>query len=213
MVKLEIQKGSSIGYNTPLANALEQIELTQGNHFLLARNGRGKTTLLRSIAGSIRFLAGGCEHNARVHIVRDDLLFEPALNAKHIFSSFLNKQQLKDALAFAEQIELDTKRPFGKLSFGNRHKVSLILAEFSAQCEQASILLLDEPYTGLDSVTRNAFDQLWQKEQYPILRLISCHPDFDAVTIKSAIMITDSNILHKQDPKGIVWGSIKDQLH
>lgn len=213
MVKLEIQKGSSIGYNSPLASALEHIELTQGNHFLLARNGRGKTTLLRSIAGSIRFLAGGCEHQACLHLVRDDLLFEPALSPKHIFSSFLNKKQLADALKFAEQIELDTKRAFGKLSFGNRHKVSLILAEFSAQTDTPSILLLDEPYTGLDSFTRASFDKLWAGSDYPILRLISCHPDFDAVSINSAIMITDSNILHKQDKNGIVWGNIKDQLH
>jgi ATPase subunit of ABC transporter with duplicated ATPase domains len=50
--------GLAIGYTAPLAKFEQSVELGGGTHFLLARNGRGKSTLLRTIAGSLKKLSG-----------------------------------------------------------------------------------------------------------------------------------------------------------
>ena len=56
--KVGLSDGLSIGYQSRLAAAEGDIELGSGTHYLLARNGRGKTTLLRTLAGVIKPLCG-----------------------------------------------------------------------------------------------------------------------------------------------------------
>ncbi|NIP93140.1 MAG: ABC transporter ATP-binding protein, partial [Akkermansiaceae bacterium] len=43
---MNLTKGLGIGYGSLLAEVTEDISLEVGTHYLLARNGRGKTTLL-----------------------------------------------------------------------------------------------------------------------------------------------------------------------
>ena len=52
------EKDLEIGYDQSLAKFSETVELGGGTHFLLARNGRGKTTLLRTVAGSLKPVNG-----------------------------------------------------------------------------------------------------------------------------------------------------------
>ena len=54
---IKLGSGLAIGYTAPLVTFGESVELQGGTHFLLARNGRGKSTLLRTIAGSLRKLS------------------------------------------------------------------------------------------------------------------------------------------------------------
>jgi hypothetical protein len=48
-----------------------------------------------------------------------------------VFRMLLPKGRLAEALKLAADIELDVKKPYGRLSTGNRRKTSLIVAEFS----------------------------------------------------------------------------------
>ena len=67
---VSLLKGLTIGYRgrkltgskeTSLASADEDIRLETGRHLLLARNGRGKTTLLKTVANIIPALKGKIE--------------------------------------------------------------------------------------------------------------------------------------------------------
>ena len=89
----------------------------------------------------------------------EDLRFDPEITPTMIFRTMLPKARLAEAVELAERIELDVKKPYGRLSTGNRRKTSLIMAEFSVKPDAGNILLLDEPFSGLDAFARQAFEE------------------------------------------------------
>ena len=210
---IEFKEGLGIGYKECLAKVNDAITLRSGTHYLLARNGRGKTTLLRTLAGVLKQLGGGYDCQGRCQLLGEDLVFDRELPPKVILKSLLPKASYKDALALAEKLELDVKKPYGKLSTGNKRKVALLVAEFSVKEGRADILLLDEPFTGLDAFAREIFQDLWRESNDGVLRLVSAHPDFDSMVMESSVLITDGHIIHLtggDTPKQ--WRDLKDQL-
>lgn len=202
----------AIGYGQPLATVAEDISLQGGTHYLLARNGRGKTTLLRTLAGLIRPVHGSCSVAGHCQFISDELSFDRELNPKLLLSSLLPRERRKEAFEFAEELELDLKKAFGKLSTGNRKKVGLLLAEFSIVPNSANVVLFDEPFTGLDAPAREAFQRLWHSAEDDTVRLVSCHPDFDGMKMQSALLITDESISYGGD--GVrSWADFKTQLN
>jgi len=212
-----LPSGLSIGYHERLAEVVEadgNIELGTGTHYLLARNGRGKTTLLRTLAGVLKPLGGDYSCQGRCQLLSEDLVFDRELPAKLIFKAMLKKARCKEAMELARKLELDVNKPYGKLSTGNKRKVALLVAEFSVQQGSSDILLLDEPFTGLDAFSREIFQDLWRNRRDGVLRLVSCHPDFDSMEMESSVLITDGKILHlsgEDIPKQ--WGELKVQLN
>ena len=212
--KIKLTNDLSIGYKDRLATSDGEIELGNGTHYLLARNGRGKTTLLRTLAGVLKPLGGQYSCEGRCQLLSEDLFFDRELSAKVIFKCLLPKVSYREALELAEKLELDLKKPYGKLSTGNKRKVALLVAEFSVQEGRSDILLLDEPFTGLDAFAREIFQDLWEQRGRGVLRLVSCHPDFDSMEIESSILISDGKISHLsggEAPKQ--WGHLKNQLN
>ncbi len=213
---LTMESGLSIGYQEELARVQQEegIQLGQGTHYLLARNGRGKTTLLRTLAGVLESLKGTYSLKGRCQLLSEDLSFDVELSAQNIFKSLLVKNRYKEAMALADKLELDVKKPYGKLSTGNKRKVALLVAEYSTVEGQIEILLLDEPFTGLDAFAREIFQDLWAEQSEGIVRLVSCHPDFDSMEMASSVVISDGDIVHLSGgdvPKK--WGDLKTKLN
>ncbi len=215
--RVHLDSGLSIGYGKSLARISgngDGILLEEGTHYLLARNGRGKTTLLKTLAGVIKPLDGGYQCVGRCQYLSEDLTFDRELPAKAIFKALLKKSKYAEAINLAKTVELDVVKPYGKLSTGNKRKVSLLVAEFSICDEGLDVLLLDEPFTGLDAFSREAFQQRWDNCQDGVLRLVSCHPDFDSMKVKSSVLIADGVIKQAGGETGDQsWGVIKSQLN
>jgi ABC-type multidrug transport system ATPase subunit len=209
---IHLDPGLEIGYGSPLARFGQEVELTGGTHFLLARNGRGKTTLLRTLAGSLQPVAGKFRAEGFLQYLPEDLRFDPEITPAMVFRMLLPKNRLQQAIQLAERIELDVKKPYGRLSTGNRRKTSLIMAEFSVKPDKGNILLLDEPFSGLDAFARQAFEEIWKESTSNVLRLVSCHPDYDAMAMPSALMIEGQSARHLQD-EGQTWSSLKTLLN
>jgi ABC-type multidrug transport system ATPase subunit len=209
---IHLDPGLEIGYGSPLARFGQEVELTGGTHFLLARNGRGKTTLLRTLAGSLKPVAGKFRAEGFLQYLPEDLRFDPEITPAMIFRMLLPKDRIQDAIQLAERIELDVKKPYGRLSTGNRRKTSLIMAEFSVKPDRGNILLLDEPFSGLDAFARQAFEEIWKESTTNVLRLVSCHPDYDAMSMPSALMIEGLSARHLQE-EGQTWSSLKTLLN
>lgn len=208
-----MQPGFGIGYRERLASVGKRIELGSGTHYLLARNGRGKTTLLRTLAGVLNSVGGQFECGGRCQLLGEDLVFDRELPAKVILKSLLHRKNYQEALQLAEKLELDVKKSYGKLSTGNKRKVALLVAEFSVVEGQSDILLLDEPFTGLDAFAREIFQDLWRSRHEGVLRLVSAHPDFDSMVMESSVLISEGRIVHlvgEEAPKQ--WGDLKKQL-
>jgi ABC-type multidrug transport system ATPase subunit len=209
---IELSSGLQIGYGKALAGLDQEICLGGGTHFLAARNGRGKTTLLRTLARTLKQVSGNFRTQGFLQYLPEDLRFDPEIPAKTIFRSMLPGSRLKEALALAEQIELDVDKPYGRLSTGNRRKTSLILAEFSVRESAGNILLLDEPFSGLDAFARQAFENLWRLSGDRVLRLVSCHPDYDDMAMPSTLVITDGKLRHLRGEHQN-WSLLKQQLN
>jgi ABC-type multidrug transport system ATPase subunit len=209
---IQLDSGLEIGYGSPLARFGQAVELTSGTHFLLARNGRGKTTLLRTLAGTLKPVAGNFTARGFLQYLPEDLRFDPEITPAMIFRMLLPKSRLKEATLLANRIELDVKKPYGRLSTGNRRKTSLIMAEFSVKPDTGNILLLDEPFSGLDAFARQAFEEIWKNSASNVLRLVSCHPDYDAMEMPSALMIEGLNARHLNET-GQTWSVLKSQMN
>ena len=211
---ITISDSFAIGYNTPIASAASSIELSVGNHFLLARNGRGKTTLLKTLAGGLKAISGDFASNGRVQFVNEFLEFDRELTPTTVFKALVPKKRRKLALEMAETVELECRKPFGKLSRGNRQKTLLILAECrAAEEDQAQILLLDEPFTGLDAFTQEFFLNHWSVNTSNTLRLITCHPDSDEAEFPSVVTISNAKLSHVNPDSDCHWGALKTALN
>jgi ABC-type multidrug transport system ATPase subunit len=209
---IQLDSGLEIGYGSPIARFGQEVTLSGGTHFLLARNGRGKTTLLRTLAKSLKPVSGGFRLNGFTQYLPEDLRFDPEITPSMIFRTLLCKDRLQDALALASRIELDTRKPYGRLSTGNRRKTNLITAEFSIRTDSGNILLLDEPFSGLDAFARQAFEEIWKQSADNVLRLVSCHPDYDSMEMPSALLIEGHNARHL-DGNAQTWSELKNLLN
>lgn len=209
---IRLGAGLEIGYQRAIASNEQEVRLESGTHFLLARNGRGKTTLLRTLAHTLGKISGEFEARGFTQYLPEDLRFDPELPVHSIFRSLLSREAAAKAFELAKRIELDTTKPYGRLSTGNRRKASLILAEYSVRPEQGNILLLDEPFSGLDAHSRHIFEELWDARRSNLLRLVSCHPDYDAMPMPSAVIIEDGKILHLTGADQ-TWSSLKTRLN
>ncbi|MFT4177542.1 MAG: ATP-binding cassette domain-containing protein [Luteolibacter sp.] len=209
---IALEPGLEIGYDQPLATFESAVALGGGTHFLLARNGRGKTTLLRTLARTLKPLRGTFHTTGFFQYLPENLNFDPEITPATIFRTLLPKNRVSEALELARAIELDTGKSYSRLSTGNRRKTNLIMAEFSVKPGQANILLLDEPFSGLDAFAREAFEKIWHRSSENVLRLVSCHPDYDAMPMPSALVIEGHHIRHLQS-RNQTWSTLKTLLN
>ena len=183
--------------------ALEQVsfELPRGATVaLLGPNGAGKTTLFRAAVGLVRPSAGSIEigGGATVAFVPQRLDIEPAFPAtvtdvvrmgRYGELGWLRRFGARDRALVDEAIatlgieELADRR-FGDLSGGERQRA--LLAQATAQ--DAEVLLLDEPFAGLDAPTHATLrDRLaaWRSEGRTVVvathDLQSASRDYDLV--------------------------------
>ncbi len=209
---IHLDCGLEIGYGSPLARFGQAVELTGGTHFLLARNGRGKTTLLRTLAGTQKPVSGKFRTQGFLQYLPEDLRFDPEITPSMVFRMLLPKARLQEALNLASRIELDVKKPYGRLSTGNRRKTSLIMAEFSVKPDTGNILLLDEPFSGLDAFARQVFEEIWKDSATNVLRLVSCHPDYDSMEMPSALMLEGNTARHFNGADQ-TWSGLKSLMN
>ena len=219
---VSLPKGLSIGYRgrkltgskeIRLATNDEEIRLETGRHLLLARNGRGKTTLLKTVAQIIPALDGKVECDGLVQFVDEDLRFDAELKPRQIFSALFKNGQRQFALEMAERIELDIEKPYGKLSKCNRQKVGLIVAEARAYNNGPQVLLLDEPFSGLDFAARENVDGIWRENQNNIVRLVCVHPDAPTLQADSAVIICDGELKQLEVDGTLDWMNTRTSLN
>jgi polyether ionophore transport system ATP-binding protein len=137
-------------------------------HGFLGPNGSGKTTTIRILLGVLRATSGHASVFGRdpwrdavalhhdIAYVPGDVTLWPSLTGGEIIDLLARMRRGIDEKRRAELIErfdLDPKKKARTYSKGNRQKVSLI----SALSSQASLLMLDEPSSGLDPLMEHVF--------------------------------------------------------
>ncbi|GEP42322.1 ATP-binding cassette domain-containing protein [Brevifollis gellanilyticus] len=211
---LHITSGTRFGYRTRLpwkrvdrclVEVAEEVSAGAGLHLLVAPNGSGKTTLLRTLAGLSPALQGTVKAEAQVHYFADELRVDPEMKPRTFFRAWFSGESLAAAEKLAETLRLSLTTPIGKLSRGNRQKVLLIMAEVKAAQSDTSLLLMDEPLTGLDAETREQVTQLWAEAKTPTMRLVIMHELECVRQADSLLTIAHGRLRHATTRAGSTW--------
>lgn len=210
---LHIAAGTQFGYHTGLpwnrrakvlVQAPEAIAFGPGLHLLVAPNGAGKTTLMRTLAGLNRALSGQPVMEGCVHYVSDELRMDAELTPRLLFRSWFKGDALDHAWQLAELLKLDVRNTIGKHSRGNRQKVLLIIAETLAARSGSSLVLLDEPLSGLDAETREIVTAIWAKAT-GVLRLVVLHELESVHHADTLTTITQGQLRCTRERVGQTW--------
>lgn len=189
----------------PLVHVTTPIEVGAGLHLFVAPNGSGKTTLLRSLAGLSRTLSGSPTVAGRVLYQSDELRVDPELTAKKLFRAMFKGRTYERALDLADRWKLSLSTSTGKCSRGNRQKVLLIMLEARLLGAGSSVVLMDEPLTGLDAEMRSAVVNCWADSCSDALRLVVLHELESVQQADSLFTISGGNLRHAQQSGSGSW--------
>jgi len=165
----------SIGYalDNPLLENLD-LYIRAGQRIgLTGANGTGKTTLIRTIAGKLRPLAGSLKLGMTVklgYMSQEQELLSPNLNALQTIQSVtsLNETEVRNFLHYFLFKGDDALRPTSELSFGERARLQLGLLI----AQGCTFLLLDEPINHLDIPSRARFEEALTNFKGTILAVV-----------------------------------------
>lgn len=197
-VSLEIEKGELFGLIGPDGagkTTLMRIIMT----LLLPDSGEAKTDRLDAVKDykKIRHIVGYMP--GRFSLYQDLSVEENLKFFATVFGTTIeeNYDLIKDIYY---QIEPFKKRRAGKLSGGMKQKLALSCALI----HKPKILVLDEPTTGVDAVSRKEFWEMLKKLQKKDITIFVSTPYMDeAVLCDRVALIQKGQILHVDSPQRI----------
>lgn len=207
--------------------ALDSINLTiqEGELFgLVGPDGAGKTTLLRTLAGLLSITGGevkaaGCELHKNSEAIKSKIGYmaqEFSLYGKlsvlenlQFFGEMYDvpptqqKERIPGLLAFAQLTEF-TDRRAAKLSGGMKKKLALACTLL----HQPPLLLLDEPTTGVDPVSRREFWNILNDLHLQGTTIIVSTPYMDEADRCSRVGLIYEGKIVECDPPEIIRNKI-----
>jgi ABC-2 type transport system ATP-binding protein len=220
----KIIEASGISKKFEATQALKDIsfEVNEGEVFgFIGPDGAGKTTLFRIIStlllpdeGKIKVLGldaikGFKELRKNIGYMPgrfslyQDLSVEENLNFYATVFGTTVKENYDLIADIYSHIEPFKKRLAGKLSGGMKQKLALSCALI----HKPRLLVLDEPTTGVDAVSRSEFWEMLKKLKQYNITIVASTPYMDeAMRCNRVALIQNGNILSIDDPKKIKEG-------
>lgn len=179
---------------------------------LLGRNGAGKTTLMKLITAQVFPTSGeisvfGEQPYENINVLEnicfikesqqypDNYRVQDALDVARYLFKYWNEEF---AMELVEEFQLPLKQKIKKLSRGMHSTVGIIIGLAS----RAPLTIFDEPYLGLDAVSRNIFYTKLIEDfgNYPRTIILSTHLIDEVSNILEHVFVIDKGkILIDQD--------------
>jgi len=221
---------SNISKSYGKVQALKNVsfEVSRGELFgLIGPDGAGKTSLMRILATLI-LPDSGCASIAERDVVKDyryirnhigympgrfslyqDLSMEENLQFFATIFGTTVKENYELIKPIYSQIEPFKKRKAGALSGGMKQKLALSCALI----HRPEVLILDEPTTGVDAVSRTEFWEMLKALKRHDITIIVSTPYMDEAGLCDRVaLIQNGNILQVDTPQNIV-NSYKGKLY
>jgi sulfonate transport system ATP-binding protein len=168
---------------------------------LLGRSGSGKTTLLRALAGLDRGLTGELRTGRAPAVVFQDPRLLPWRSVQDNVALGLRgpapAERARAAIAEVGLAGRETAWP-RELSGGQRQRVALA----RALVREPDLLLLDEPFSALDALTRvsaqRLVNDLWDRHR-PAVLLVT-HDVEEALLLSDRVLVLDGGQIAYDEP-------------
>lgn len=202
-VNLNIEQGEMVGF--------------------VGTNGSGKTTTIRNVLGFIKPTSGTAEVNGlnswehaseiakNVGYVPGEIAF-PDLKSGTDFlkcqAEFFNMTDMSRANELIERLQLDPRANLKRMSKGMKQKTALV----AALMNDAPIIILDEPTTGLDPLMRVTFLDIIKEEHRKGKTIFMSSHSFDELesTCDRVALINDGRIIDVCDMNEIIRRPVKE---
>ena len=156
---------------------------------VMGRSGLGKTTLARSVMGLEKPDAGavrGAKGKRFAAAFQEDRLVERLSaqgNLRFACGAALDEPRMAEAFAAVGLTPQDVEKPVGELSGGQRRRVALLRALLAP----ADVVVLDEPFKGLDEAARQAAAAYVRRMQAGRTLLCITHEEGDAALLGARV--------------------------
>ncbi|MDY2888588.1 MAG: ATP-binding cassette domain-containing protein [Candidatus Caccosoma sp.] len=202
-INLDIKQGEMVGF--------------------VGTNGSGKTTTIRNIMGFIKPTSGSVKVNGldswansseivkSIGYVPGEIAF-PDLKTGIDFlkcqADFLKMDNMDYANELIERLQLDPRANLKRMSKGMKQKTALV----AALMNNASIIILDEPTTGLDPLMRATFLDIIKEEHKKGKTIFMSSHSFEEIesTCDRVVLISDGHIVDVCNMNDITNRPVKD---
>lgn len=214
-------KHLKVGYENRTAVDDVSFYINEGDYLcIVGENGSGKSTLMKSILGLIPIKSGeiifnGLKQNQIGYLPQQTIVQRdfPASVFEVVLSGCLNRLGMKPFFTAKERkiaednikllnIEKIRKKAYCDLSGGQQQRVLLA----RALCATEKILLLDEPFTALDTVVSN--------ELYGVIKMLNKERGITVVMISHDVRnsVESSDMVLHMDTKILFYGTSAEYL-
>ena len=202
----------------------ENLDIRDGEMVgFVGTNGSGKTTTIRNILGFIRPTSGSVKVNGLspwenaseiaklVGYVPGEIAFPDLPNGIDFLKCQAEFYGLKDmtyANELIERLQLDPRANLKRMSKGMKQKTALV----AALMNDAPVIILDEPTTGLDPLMRVTFLDIIKKEHEKGKTIFMSSHMFEELetTCDRVALINDGHIIDVADMNDIRRRPVKD---